>query len=44
MPNRFNVNQRGKIYERNLGQKTAALAKAMTRYDPNSGWSLVNER
>jgi hypothetical protein len=38
----FIVNQQGKIYQKNLGPKTAALAKAMTRYEPDSGWSLVN--
>jgi hypothetical protein len=37
----FIVNQQGKIYQRNLGPKTAALAKAMTRYDPDISWSLV---
>jgi len=37
----FIVNQQGKIYEKNLGPKTAALAKAMTRYEPDSSWSLV---
>ena len=37
----FIVNQQGRIYERNLGPKTAALAKAMTRYEPDSSWSPV---
>jgi hypothetical protein len=37
----FIVNQQGKIYQKNLGPKTAALAKAMTRYEPDSSWSLV---
>jgi hypothetical protein len=37
----FIVNQQGKVLEQNLGPKTAALAKAMTRYDPDSGWNLV---
>ena len=37
----FIVNQQGKIYERNLGPKTAAMAKAMTIYEPDSGWSRV---
>ena len=29
------------IYQENLGPKTAALAKAMTRYEPDNSWSLV---
>jgi hypothetical protein len=37
----FIVNQQGKIFQKNLGPKTAALAKAMTRYDPDSSWSTV---
>jgi hypothetical protein len=37
----FIVNQQGKIYEKSLGPKTAELAKAMTRYEPDNGWSLV---
>ncbi|HWX20532.1 MAG TPA: DUF2950 domain-containing protein, partial [Candidatus Binatia bacterium] len=37
----FIVNQQGKIYEKNLGPKTAMLAKAMTRYEPDRTWSLV---
>jgi hypothetical protein len=37
----FIVNQQGKIYQKNLGPKAAALAEAMTRYEPDSGWSLV---
>jgi hypothetical protein len=40
----FIVNQQGKIYEKSLGPKTAALAKAMTRYDPDSSWSPVKGR
>jgi hypothetical protein len=37
----FIVNQQGKIYQKNLGSKTASLAKVMTRYEPDSSWSLV---
>ena len=37
----FIVNQQGKIYQKNLGPMTAALAKAITRYEPDSSWSLV---
>jgi hypothetical protein len=34
----FMVNQEGKVYQRNLGAKTAALAAAMTTYDPDPAW------
>jgi hypothetical protein len=37
----FIVNQQAKIYEKNLDPNTTALARAMTRYEPDSGWSLV---
>jgi len=33
------VNHDGVVYERNLGEATAALASRMTRFDPDSGWS-----
>ena len=32
----FMVNQEGKVYQKNLGAKTATLAAAMTTYDPDS--------
>jgi hypothetical protein len=38
----FVVNQQGRVYEKNLGPNTAALAKAMTTYDPGAGWKLVS--
>jgi hypothetical protein len=34
----FIVNQQGKVYEKNLGPKTARLAAALTAYDPDSAW------
>jgi hypothetical protein len=34
----FIVNQRGKIYQKNLGSKTAKIAKGMTAYDPDDTW------
>ena len=37
----FIVNQQGKVYEKNLGPKSAAIASAMTAYDPDDTWSLV---
>ena len=35
----FVVNQQGKVYQKNLGSKTAKIAKAMTIYDPDATWT-----
>jgi hypothetical protein len=35
----FIVNQQGKIYQKNLGSKTAKIAKAITAYDPDGTWT-----
>ncbi len=35
----FIVNQQGKVYQKNLGPKTAKIAKAITAYDPDDTWS-----
>ena len=37
----FIVNQQGKVYQKNLGTKTAAIAKAMTSYDLDATWTQV---
>jgi len=34
----FIVNHDGTVYQKNLGPETAALAEAMTRYDPDPSW------
>jgi hypothetical protein len=34
----FIVSQQGKVYQKNLGPKTARLAAAMTAYDPDPTW------
>ncbi len=39
----FIVNQQDKIYEANLGPKTASIAAKMTTYDPTSDWKPVAE-
>jgi hypothetical protein len=39
----FVVGQDGVVYEKDLGAKTEALAKAMKDYNPNSGWHKVEE-
>jgi hypothetical protein len=35
----FIVNQQGKVYQKNLGSKTAKIAKAITTYDPDDTWT-----
>ena len=37
----FVVNHDGVVHEKDLGPETAALIKAMTRYDPESSWAQV---
>jgi hypothetical protein len=37
----FIVSQQGKVYQRNLGKRTARLAAAITRFDPDDKWTLV---
>jgi hypothetical protein len=39
----FIVNQQGRVYEKNLGPKTAQIAGAMTEYNPDPTWKLVKE-
>ena len=39
----FIVNQQGRVYEKNLGPQTAELAAAITAYDPDPTWKLVEE-
>ena len=37
----FIVSQQGKVHEKNLGPKTASLARAMTTFDPDPTWKLT---
>jgi hypothetical protein len=37
----FIVNQRGRVYQKNLGPDTAKLAKKMDAYNPDLTWKLV---
>jgi hypothetical protein len=39
----FIVNQDGVVYQKDLGPQTAALAKAMTRFNPDKTWSVAPE-
>jgi hypothetical protein len=40
----FIVNQDGKVYQRNLGEKTSRLAAAFKEYNPDSDWTLVTDQ
>ena len=37
------VNQQGRVYQKDLGPKTASVVKSMTTYDPDPTWTLSNE-
>jgi hypothetical protein len=37
----FIVNQDGTVYQKDLGEKTATVAKAMTVYNPDQSWTMV---
>ena len=37
----FIINQQGRVYQKNLGPDTDATAAAMTEYDPDPSWQLV---
>ena len=40
----FVVNQDGTIRQKDLGAKTDEIARAMTVYDPDASWAVVQER
>jgi hypothetical protein len=40
----FIVNQDGKVYQRNLAEKSAEIAKSMKEYNPDSNWTLVQDQ
>ena len=39
----FIVNQDGKVFQRNFGEKTSQIAGAMEEYNPDSEWMLVQD-
>ena len=39
----FIVNQDGKVYQRNFGEKTSELAGALKAYNPDGKWTLVQD-
>ena len=40
----FIVNQRGRVYQKNLGPKTTEIARKMKSYNPDLTWKLVEEQ
>lgn len=38
----FMVNHAGVVYQKNLGPKTDATARAMTRFDPDDSWQKID--
>jgi len=40
----FIVGQDGVVYQKDLGKKTQALAKAMKEYDPDTAWQKLEEQ
>jgi hypothetical protein len=39
----FIVNHDGKVFQKNLGKNTAAIAKSMKEYNPDSTWSQIKQ-
>jgi hypothetical protein len=39
----FIVNQNGKVYQKDLGEKTEVGAAAIQDYDPDSSWTEVKD-
>jgi hypothetical protein len=39
----FIVNSNGKVYQKDLGRNTTELARHMTEYNADSGWTVVEE-
>jgi len=39
----FIINQRGVVYQKDLGENTLDLAAAMTEYNPDSTWTRVTD-
>ena len=37
----FIVNQRGIVYQKDLGKDTEAIARQITAYNPDKTWKLV---
>jgi hypothetical protein len=37
----FQVNQKGMVYEKDLGEETATAAAAIDAYNPGEGWQAA---
>ena len=37
----FIVNQEGRVYQKNLGPRTEAIASSMSEYNPDASWELA---
>lgn len=37
----FIVNQEGRVYQKNLGPRTEAIASSMIEYNPDASWELA---
>jgi hypothetical protein len=40
----FIINQQGKLYQKNLGSRTEAIASRMSEYNPDKSWTFVPEQ
>jgi hypothetical protein len=40
----FTCNHDGVVYQKDLGPRTAEIARAMARFDPDTGWAAVPEK
>jgi hypothetical protein len=40
----FIVGEYGVVYQKDLGKKTEAAAKAMKEFNPNAGWQKAEEQ
>jgi hypothetical protein len=39
----FIINQQGRVFQRDLGEKTAEIAASMDSYDPDASWQLSSD-
>jgi hypothetical protein len=39
----FIINQDGVVYQRSLGEKTPDIAAQMKEFNPDTGWTVVQE-
>ena len=39
----FLVSHQGKVYEKDLGKETHAVAKSMSQYNPDATWALAED-